>query len=356
MRQILFRINLHHPWLPYTEEPQTGLPIIGAVWLLAAIFLCWLGWVYYRKRGAKWGPDEHSTLSTFATLAVVAISAPFWIPMSSVPIFGYGAMLLLSFWSAGTYAAWRARQQGLPEKIVWDLAICVLMSGIVGARIFYLVQKRETVFADVHSIGQFLFTLVNLPDGGIVLYGGVIGGAIAFLAYCRWNKLSVLNMADMITPSVFLGLGFGRIGCFLNGCCYGDFCDLPWAIEYPQGTNTFEALVMRGFISAQDAATPPMHPTQIYSSLNGFLLAILTANFYSVRPQVGSVLALGWILYPITRFLEERIRADELGQFNTGLTISQLISLGLCASGIAFAIYLSTRGKKLVPATSRKAA
>jgi phosphatidylglycerol:prolipoprotein diacylglycerol transferase len=348
MRQILFRINMHQPWLPYVEEPTSGLPVIGSIWLLVALFVGWLAWTFYRKRGTKWGPDEHSALSTFGTVTVVALLAPFFLPMATVPVFGYGAMLLLSFWSAGTYGAWRARQQGIPEKLIWDLAITILMSGIVGARIFYLVQKREMVFADVHTVGQFLFTLVNLPDGGIVLYGGVIGGAIAFLAFCRHHKLSVLNIADIVTPSVFLGVGFGRIGCFLNGCCYGDFCDLPWSVQYPSGTNTFDALVMRGFISAADAATPPMHPSQIYSSINGFLIAILTANFFAVRPQVGSVLALGWILYPILRFLEERVRADELGQFDTGLTISQLISLGLGAMGIIFAIYLAFYGKKVM--------
>lgn len=346
MRQVLFRINLHEPWLPYAQD-ASGMALIGALWLLGAVAVAWLGWTTYCKRGVQWGPEEHSTLSTLATMGVVFLTGPLWMPVPSLPIFGYGAMLLLSFWSAGMYAGWRARQQGMAEKIVWDLAIVILISGIAGARVFYLLQKRETVFADVTTLGQFLFTLVNLPDGGIVLYGGVIGGAIAFVAFCRVYKLSVLNMADMVTPSVFLGLGFGRIGCFLNGCCYGDFCELPWSVQYPQGTNTFEALVMRGYVSALDAWTPPMHPTQIYSSINGFLLAILTANFYAVRPQVGSVLALGWILYPLTRFLEERIRADELGQFNTGLTISQLISLGLCGLGIGFAVYLSTRGRQV---------
>ncbi len=356
MRQILFRINLESPFSWTWSDPASGLPLIGSFWLLTIVLMGWALWTCY-QRGRQWKAEDYSSLSTFAVLGVVSLSAPWWAPanLSSVPVFGYGAMLLLSFWSAGTYAAWRARQQGLPEKLMWDLAIVILMSGIAGARVFYLIQKREQVFAGVESVGQFLFKIVNLPDGGIVLYGGVIGGAIAYVLFCRFHQLSALNVADIITPSIFLGLGFGRIGCFLNGCCFGDYCELPWGVSYPAGTNTFDALVYRGEIPANAEATPLLHPTQIYSSLNAFLLAAVTANYYVVRPYAGSVLAVGWIIYPITRFLIERIRADELGQLGTGLTISQLISLIMAGLGVAFAVWMRSRQARVAKLDGGKA-
>ena len=150
-------------------------------------------------------------------------------------------------------------------------------------------------------------------------------------------------------PSVFVGMGFGRLGCLMNGCCYGDRCELPWGITFPAGSVPWEAMVYRGFLDADAPATFALHPSQIYSSINGFLLAWLLSAFFPYRRRPGEVFALGCILYPITRFVVEFLRGDELGQFGTDLTAGQLTSIGICAAGVVLMAILS-----FLPATRVK--
>jgi phosphatidylglycerol:prolipoprotein diacylglycerol transferase len=134
---------------------------------------------------------------------------------------------------------------------------------------------------------------------------------------------------------------FGRLGCLLNGCCFGDVCSLPWSITFPPESVPFEALVRRGLLDDSAVRSLPLHPAQLYDSLSGLLLALLTWAYYPYRRRTGEVLAMGWIAYPINRFMIEFLRADEAGQFGTSLTIAQWVSLVLFASGVVF--YLTLR-------------
>ena len=145
----------------------------------------------------------------------------------------------------------------------------------------------------------------------------------------------------MITPSVFVGIGFGRIGCLLNGCCFGDYCPLPWGIEFPAGSGPFSALVYRGFLPPDALHTPPLHPTQIYSAVDGFLLAAVTLWYTPMRRIAGDVFCVGLILSSITRFMIEFIRGDEYGQWGTTFTISQWISAALFFLGVGLQVYLT---------------
>jgi phosphatidylglycerol:prolipoprotein diacylglycerol transferase len=181
---------------------------------------------------------------------------------------------------------------------------------------------------------------VNLSDGGLVLYGGVVVGTLGFIVYCLRRKLSMLLVGDIAMPSIFIGLAFGRFGCFLNGCCYGDRCTLPWAVRFPADSVPFRALVVRGFLDPAASASPPLHPTQLYSVINAIILAAITAVYFRYRPRNGAVLAVGFIIYPITRIIIELLRGDELGQFGTGLTISQIFSIVLSVASMAYLAYL----------------
>ena len=217
----------------------------------------------------------------------------------------------------------------------------LFVSGLAGARAFYLVQYRDRVFKDVHSPGEFLVTVLNLSSGGIVLYGGLLAAAVGFFVFCAVNRVRPLALLDIITPSIFLGIGFGRIGCFLNGCCYGDESDLPWAVRFPQQSAAFDALVEKNMLDPEALWTPYLHPTQIYSAIDGFVLAALTAWYFSRRRRNGEVFAIGLTIYPITRFLIEFIRGDEPGI--VGFTISQWISMAMFAVAIGYMIFLSRR-------------
>ena len=279
---------------------------------------------------------------------------------SSIPVYGYGFMLVVGLMVAGWSAARRARMVGVSSDTIWDLGMWIFFSGILGARLFYCVQNSERVFYVAAANGQLVMkegfdllkAAVNLPDGGLVFYGGVMLGTVTFLLflYRRRNQLNPLLIADIVIPSVFIGLAFGRLGCLLNGCCYGNRCELPWAVTFPMGSVPDMALVSRGWVGAAETLTLRLHPAQIYSSLNALVLALLTHCYFRHRHHDGAVVAVGLLIYPITRFILEFLRADEIGQFNTPLTISQWVSLGMLAAGLLFLWWLTKRSAPVIRA------
>ncbi len=207
------------------------------------------------------------------------------------------------------------------------------------------MRFHERVFAapEGRSLGLFAAVVraVNLADGGLILLGGVIGAAIAFGVVCwRWN-VNALRVADVAIPSCFLGLAFGRIGCLMYGCCWGDRCELPWAIHFPEGGVTYDALVGRGFLSPDAPRTYGLHPTQLYSSFNALILSALTAAYFPRRPRDGAVLALALLIYPPARATLEVLRGDDTGFLDTGLTLAQSMGAALFLLGVALAGWLA---------------
>lgn len=352
MRQVLFRI----PWegIPWGAGhiPLFGFGLILLAWVFRGL------WVLRADaiKAGKWTWPDPVFAVAWAFLAVLIIQAPQFGPKiapQGIPLFGYGVMMVLGLLSAIFLAEWRAKQAGFDREMVWDLATALFIPGIIGARLFYLIQHGDKVFVGKKGAGEILFAMVNLSEGGLVLYGGLIAGAVAYFVFCAMKKLPPLGVADVITPSVGVGIGFGRLGCLLNGCCFGDKCELPWGIVFPHDSVPFFALVQRGFLSPDALATPALHPTQIYSALDGFFTAGLAIWYTRYRRVPGDVLALALLISPATRFLIEFLRGDEYGQLGTSLTIAQWISMGLFAIGLALQVYLAreaARKPKLEPA------
>ncbi|MGE3314582.1 MAG: prolipoprotein diacylglyceryl transferase family protein [Planctomycetaceae bacterium] len=269
----------------------------------------------------------------------------------NLPVYGYGFMLFAGFLIAGWAATRRAALVNVSGDTIWDLAMWLFAAGIFGGRLYYCIQYADRVFYNqvgnqqkvLKPFPDLIRAAVNLPDGGLVLYGGLLMGAVAYFTFCWKRKQNPLLLADITIPSVFIGVAFGRIGCFLNGCCYGDRCELPWAISFPLGSVPDTALVSRGFIGPEQPFSLFLHPTQLYSSLDAFILAALTHAYFRYRPRNGAVLALGLLTYPVTRFAIELLRGDELGQFHTPLTTAQFVSIALFATGLIYAVWLSRK-------------
>jgi len=352
MRQTLLRILLDETWT-FQSDAQVlfvGVGWLLVPWLLYGVIRLWLSVPGTRGLRAENVPPLLTWVGVAAAILLVPSFIGPKVAPDGVPVYGYGFMLFVGFAVGGWAAARRSEQAGLGGDIMWDLAVWVFISGIVGARLFYVVQYSDRIFTDEHGVSRhgldWLKAAINLPDGGLVLYGGVLLGIAAYFVFCRRRKLNPLFMADMVVPSVFIGLAFGRIGCFLNGCCYGDRCELPWAVTFPQGSQPFKILVEQGFVLPEALASIPLHPTQLYSSINAMLLVFLTATYFKHRHRDGAVLAVGWVTYPVTRFVIEYLRGDEMGQFDTSLTISQWVSIGLFCSGTLYALWLSSRPAK----------
>lgn len=259
----------------------------------------------------------------------------FTIPVfGGIPIFGYGTMLFLAFLGSTQLAAWRARREKLDPELLYDLALWVFIGGLVGARLFYVVQY----WGDrIRTVGD----VFRIWEGGIVLYGSIMGGTAAFFFYRFLRPFPLRPLLDVVAPSLAIGVALGRFGCFLNGCCYGDVCDLPVGVAFPIKSPPWNAHAMLGLIPTNAPWSLPVHPTQLYSTVDGLILLLLLTAYYPLRRRDGEVMALLMVTYPISRFLIEHLRNDE-GAIFAGLTISQNISVLLLVCGLLFWNYLRT--------------
>jgi len=350
MRQTLFEIPFDGkiPLGSLGELPVFGLGLLLGLWCLIGLVFLYLR---YRETGSAI-PSVYG-VGLWAAVAVAISVAPYQQRVESVPVFGYGFMMFLGFVSATTIASHRATKAGIPDGAIWDLTFWVFLLGIGGARAWYVIQYHQDYFGP----GISPLKLISLPDGGLVFYGGMVGGTIALLVFCRVRQIPLLKLCDIAITSVFIGMMFGRMGCFLNGCCWGDACDLPWAVTFPPESVPFDAEVKRGLIFKDALGSRPLHPTQIYSALNALVLAILTYCYYPYRRRDGAVLAVGWLTYPISRFTIEFLRNDEGGQWGTPFTPAQLFSFGMFATGLVFLWYVSRQPARAIakqPRTSPK--
>jgi phosphatidylglycerol:prolipoprotein diacylglycerol transferase len=274
----------------------------------------------------------------------------FTVPVLGIKVFGYGLMLFVAFLGSMNLAAWCSKRRGLDPEVIYDLALFVFLGGLIGARVFYVIQywgDRVRTVADVFKFWE----------GGIVLYGSIIGGTLTFFAYRIWRPFPLRPALDSVAPALALGIAIGRFGCFLNGCCYGDVCGLPWAVTFPEPSPPWQAHVNAHLISAGAHASLPVHPTQLYSVIDGLVLVGLLLAFDPIRRRDGQVMALLMVAYPVTRFLIEHLRGDEAALF-AGMTVSQTISLALLLCGLAYWLYLARApdGPSPVPRRSRPAA
>ncbi|WP_165226402.1 prolipoprotein diacylglyceryl transferase [Aquisphaera insulae] len=259
----------------------------------------------------------------------------FTIPFLGWPVFGYGAMLVLAFVGSTWLAAWRCRREKLDPDVVLDMAFWVFFIGLVVARLFYCIQYWGV---HIHS----LMEVFQYWKGGIVFYGGVLGGTLAFFVYRWFRPFPLRPYVDALAPSIMVGTGFGRLGCFLNGCCFGDVCNLPWAVSFPKPSPPWASEVDQKLIPAASSWSLPLHPTQLYSAFDALVIFALLTAYYPLRRRDGEVLGLLMLTYPITRFLIEYLRSDE-GDFFAGFTISQNISTVLFAGGLLYWAWLRRR-------------
>ncbi len=236
-----------------------------------------------------------------------------------IHLYSYGFLVAIGVLSAIFLIRRNAKWILLNPDISVDLAMTTVVSGFIGARIFYVLQ-HWSFFRGVP------LDALKIWEGGIVLYGGLIGGLIGFFLFVKWRGLSFLAMLDLFVPATALAQGFGRLGCFLNGCCFGRESKLPWAVKFP-------------FLDEK------VHPTQIYESIYCFALAFFLYHLWKRRKTDGTVALAYFILYPIGRFFIEFLRGDQRHYF-LNFTLAQWMSLlFLAVAFYFFRIRKSSRGK-----------
>lgn len=209
-----------------------GLPVFGFGLLLLALWLAAGAWAVAALRRLSGKQEVLAALPMLAIASVVIIALPRFFP-EGFPIRGYGGMLVAAAVGGIGLAYRRARQAGIDPDLIFSLALWMFIAGIVGGRVFYVIEYWDTNYAPL-PLSQALVEAVKYANGGLVVYGALFGATAAFLWFVRSHHLPLLAMADLVAPSLVVGLAFGRIGCLLNGCCFGGVADVPWAVTFPQ--------------------------------------------------------------------------------------------------------------------------
>ena len=265
---------------------------------------------------------------------------PIAFQLGSFTIHWYGVMIALAFLAGLWTATRRARRENISGEKIADLVFWIMLAGMVGARTVYV-----TTYWDEFAHQPFS-EIFMIQHGGLVYYGSLIGAALAFMIYVRWKKLSGWKIADILAPSIALGNAIGRIGCLLNGCCYGRVCHLPWAIRFPNQSAAWQQHFQAGLVGSGDPSLP-VHPTEIYDALLNFALYLSLAWLFRRKKFDGQVFATYLIGYAVFRSLVELFRGDyPADHIHNGLTSAQLVSIPIFVAGLLIALMLSHRGIK----------
>ncbi len=222
---------------------------------------------------------------------------------------------------------------------VSNLLTLLIVSGLGGARAAYVIEHWSEQFA--HSPWQVL----NLHQGGLMFYGGLIGAWIAVTGFALWHRESYLDFLDYLITALPVGHALGRVGCFLEGCCFGARTDGPLGVVYPFHSHLWHHQVREGLISRADLSPLPVYPSQLFEA--ALLLVLYAALFrhYPRRKVAGEQVALYALSYAVVRFALEFFRSDERAHVGV-FTISQFISLLLFAFGVCMAVWCVVRRRR----------
>ena len=230
-------------------------------------------------------------------------------------VYTYGVFAALAFFVSSWLVSLEAKKRGFDDNIIYNLCVLLLVSGIISARIFYVVLSWDYFKADPLEI-------IRLQHGGLVWFGGLIGAVISSALFLKINRLPVMQMIDLFAPYVALGQAIGRIGCFFNGCCHGKEGSV--GIFFPsQGRILF--------------------PSQLIDSAS-LLFIFVILKYLRPRLRAGMVFVSYLILASMQRFFMEFFRGDER-PFYWGLSIYQWISILIFAAGVITYIILSWKKK-----------
>ncbi len=397
-----------YPTLYLLPRSVAGVPLWGVGLVLALWLAGWGVWLAMSLRREGWSANVRGQLPVILVGALIlALATPRIGDDRGLPIRGYGVMLLVAIGLSLGITLRRARQRGIDPELLYSLLFWLLVPGIVGARLFYVIEYWPEFRAPTWS--ETLTNVAMFTEGGLVVYGSAIAAGLALFVFARIHRLPALALADLVAPAGALAMGLGRVGCFLNGCCYGGTTDLPWGVRFPYGSPPYVDQVVHGKLPAlgiqfdggpedppriarvvpaspaeaaglaagqvlvkvesrsvrtvaqaerllatagRDAGellvwtrdepvarrlampkpierSAPVHPAQLYSALDGILLACLLWAMEPFRRRDGAIFAWYLTLYPISRFLQEIVRTDESAIWQTGMSISQNVSLGL---------------------------
>ena len=235
--------------------------------------------------------------------------------LGGLTLYWYGVLVAAGFLAGLWTASRRGLRERIPPEAIIDLSPWLIGGAIIGARTLYVISYWREYF-----VAKPIWEVLMVRHGGLVFYGGLIGAALTTIAYARVKRLSLWKIADVLAPSIALGHAFGRVGCLMNGCCYGRPTNLPWGICFPPTHET---------------GGVPVHPTEIYEAVLNLALYAALAWAYRRKKFDGQIFATYLVSYALLRAFVEMFRGDYAVYYVNGwFTPGQLVSFGLLAAGL----------------------
>lgn len=252
-----------------------------------------------------------------------------------LPIRSYGVALAISFFLGVLYVKRQTVRYQKPFEPFLTLAYIMIGCGVLGARLFYILSHLSDFSGDWWSVLN-PFRGDEFGIAGLNLYGGVLFAVAGMYLYCRAKGLSVLEVFDFFSPTLGIGLAVTRIGCLLNGCCFGTPTDLPWGVSFPEGS-----------IPHHVYGGVHLHPSQIYSSLYGLFLFLLLHFMMARKKFAGQLIAVMFMVEAAFRYAIEYVRYYETEMhfplLGMNPTYNHVVSIGLFVLGTV--IYITQMKK-----------
>ena len=264
---------------------------------------------------------------------------PTLIDLAGLQFHAYPVMLAVAFLVCVTLAVRECLRADPPINATTKGGIWIFIGALFGAKLFWHIQ-----FTDPEKLAENPLILLNaflLWRGGLVYYGGLAGGMAGAVLYLAVNRLPILRVADIGGPYLALGQGITRIGCFLNGCCWGKVAGehVPWAVQFPHDSLAYRQQIEDGLIKrTPENLSLPVHPTQLYMVVGLLSIAVLLKFLLDRKDRLfafhGGIALLYLLFYGVLRFVVEEFRGDS-AESVLDMTLSQTISLGLVVFAVA---------------------
>lgn len=245
----------------------------------------------------------------------------------------YREMLTLAFVVCTLLAVRASARRDDGFIIPPSVGVFAFLGALFGAKFFYILQYERP---------SDLWRAVLLWEGGLVFYGGLVGGLIAVCALFRARRVPIMKGLDVIAPYLALGEAIARIGCFFNGCCWGRVSAMPWAVRFPKDSMPYSDQLVRRLIPPDAACSLPVHPTQLYLTGMLFMAFLILRVALRRKRNDGAVVTSYLALYGVMRFIAEAFRDDSARPL-LGMSVSQIISVVLFASGLWWLMQLRRR-------------
>ncbi len=238
----------------------------------------------------------------------------------------YTFMLAMAFLAAVLLTVRKNYTLENPYPITPMGGLWVYVGALIGARLYWIIQY-DTIW--------HFYRAVFFWQGGLVFYGGLLGGVLGGALYVKSKHAPVIEVADLTAPYIALGHAIGRIGCFLNGCCWGEPTHMPWGVHFPKASwGAYGQQLKDGLIKPGTPESLPVHPTQLYCALGLVVIFFTLRHLYNRNHATGAIVLLYMGSYGVLRFVVEFFRGDSAHPA-FGLTVSQLVALGFVVLSLA---------------------